>query len=103
VDETGSALRAFYRLYAERHGRARFGDKTPKYLTKMRRIAALLPEATFVHLVRDGRDVALSKSDRSGRPPAESASRPGGSSATSRCATKRSSRILSPTCDRSVS
>jgi hypothetical protein len=73
IDQTGDALRAFYRHYAERHGKTRFGDKTPKYLTKMRPIAAVLPEATFVHLVRDGRDVALSKSDRSGRPAAESA------------------------------
>jgi len=55
------ALRAFYSLYAERQGKSRWGDKTPGYLLSMARIARTLPEARFVHLVRDGRDVALSR------------------------------------------
>jgi hypothetical protein len=54
------ALRAFYGLYAEKHGKQRWGDKTPGYLRYMRRIEWVLPEARFIHLVRDGRDVALS-------------------------------------------
>jgi hypothetical protein len=53
-------LRAFYELYAEREGKSRWGDKSPPYLRKMRRVASVLPEARFIHLVRDGRDVALS-------------------------------------------
>jgi hypothetical protein len=55
-----AGLRAFYRLYAERRGKPRWGDKTPIYLQLMDRIHALLPEARFVHLIRDGRDVAVS-------------------------------------------
>jgi hypothetical protein len=55
------ALRAFYALYAEGQGKSRWGDKTPDYLLTMNRIAQTLPEARFVHLVRDGRDVALSR------------------------------------------
>ena len=31
------------------------------YVRRMRRVASALPEAHFVHLVRDGRDVALSQ------------------------------------------
>jgi hypothetical protein len=54
------ALRAFYGLYAEKHGKHRWGDKTPGYLRYMRRIEWVLPEARFIHLIRDGRDVALS-------------------------------------------
>jgi hypothetical protein len=54
------AVRAFYRLYADKEGKPRWGDKTPGYLRKMRTIQAALPEARFVHLIRDGRDVALS-------------------------------------------
>jgi hypothetical protein len=54
------ALRAFYGLYAEKHGKTRWGDKTPGYLRYMRRIEWVLPEARFIHLIRDGRDVALS-------------------------------------------
>jgi hypothetical protein len=71
--EVGMALRAFYMLYAESHGKTRFGDKTPRYLVKMRPIARALPEAAFIHLVRDGRDVALSKADRSGKDSVDSA------------------------------
>lgn len=53
-------LRLFYQLYAERLGKSRFGDKTPSYLQHMRTIAEHLPEARFIHILRDGRDVALS-------------------------------------------
>jgi hypothetical protein len=55
------ALRAFYSLYAEGQGKPRWGDKTPDYLLTMNRVSRALPEARFVHLVRDGRDVALSR------------------------------------------
>ena len=56
-----AAIRAFYELYAEQHGKRRWGDKTPDYIQSIRRIGRTLPEAHFVHLVRDGRDVALSR------------------------------------------
>ncbi|HEX8452039.1 MAG TPA: sulfotransferase [Longimicrobium sp.] len=58
---TASAgFRAFYRLYAARHGKPRWGDKTPIYCLEIDLIRRVLPEARFVHLIRDGRDVALS-------------------------------------------
>ena len=53
-------IRAFYMLYAEREGKIRYGDKTPGYVREMRRIQRVLPEARFVHIIRDGRDVSLS-------------------------------------------
>lgn len=53
-------LRSFYRLYASRFGKCRWGDKTPGHSFGMRTIEARLPEARFIHLIRDGRDVALS-------------------------------------------
>jgi hypothetical protein len=59
--DAGGAARAFYDLYAERAAKPRWGDKTPIYVEHMREIEAALPEAHFVHLVRDGRDVALSR------------------------------------------
>jgi len=54
------AARTFYQLYAARFRKIRWGDKTPNYGTAIDRISALLPEARFVHLIRDGRDVAVS-------------------------------------------
>jgi hypothetical protein len=54
------ALRMFYEAYAEGRGKARWGDKTPWYVLKMPMISELLPEAHFVQVIRDGRDVALS-------------------------------------------
>jgi hypothetical protein len=60
----GGVARIFYRLYAERHGKGRWGDKTPQYLRRMRMIEGALPEARFIHLIRDGRDAALSRASR---------------------------------------
>lgn len=52
--------RAFYGLYARQHGKARWGDKTPIYCKYLNTIRRLLPEARFIHIIRDGRDAALS-------------------------------------------
>ena len=54
------AARAVHVLNAERVGKPRWGDKSPSYLRNMTRIAPVLTEARFIHLIRDGRDVALS-------------------------------------------
>lgn len=53
-------FRTFYRLYAERSGKNRWGDKTPLHSKGMDEIREVLPEARFIHIIRDGRDVALS-------------------------------------------
>jgi hypothetical protein len=59
-----SAARAFYRLYADKQGKPRWGDKSPRYARRMVRITQHLPEARFIHIIRDGRDVALSRLGR---------------------------------------
>jgi hypothetical protein len=56
----GDALRVFYGLYAAKFSKPRWGDKTPGYSSWMNLIQTHIPEARFVHLIRDGRDVALS-------------------------------------------
>jgi hypothetical protein len=65
-----AALRSFYGLYAEGQGKPRWGDKTPAYMKRMPMIERSLPEARFVHVIRDGRDVALSRWRRALREPA---------------------------------
>ncbi|MDQ2675435.1 MAG: sulfotransferase, partial [Actinomycetota bacterium] len=71
-----AALRCFYDMYAEEKGKARWGDKTPGYQVKMRRIHRNLPEARFVHLIRDGRDVVLSQWSKAQTPtPVEDAAK----------------------------
>jgi hypothetical protein len=58
------AIRRVYALYASSHGKVRYGDKTPPFLMHMRMLAEEFPEARFIHLVRDGRDVVLSLRDQ---------------------------------------
>jgi hypothetical protein len=60
---TSAGLRCFYRMYARRLNKPRWGDKTPRYGLYMQAIEQVLPEAHFIHVIRDGRDVALSLRD----------------------------------------
>ncbi len=59
-----TTMRAFFELYAEGQGKPRWGDKTPNYVKRMKAIERWIPEAHFVHMVRDGRDAALSRFKR---------------------------------------
>ena len=54
------AVRAVFAAYAAEQGKPRYADKTPHYVSHLPRLAERFEEARFVHVVRDGRDVALS-------------------------------------------
>ena len=54
------AVRSTYRCAADAAGAGRYADKTPGNVLHLPLLADLFPEAVFVHLVRDGRDVAPS-------------------------------------------
>ena len=54
------AVRDVYAAYATAHDALRYGDKTPPFVLHVDLLAELFPEACFVHLIRDGRDVARS-------------------------------------------
>ena len=56
----GDAARSFYEAYAAQEGKPRWGDKSPPYTWKAKRIQRALPEAHFIHLIRDGRDCVAS-------------------------------------------
>ncbi|MEM7479275.1 MAG: sulfotransferase [Planctomycetota bacterium] len=53
-------LNAIFSSFATHLSMDRWGDKTPAYIHDMDSIRDLFPEAQFVYVVRDGRDVALS-------------------------------------------
>jgi hypothetical protein len=47
-------------LYGQAQGKSLVGDKTPRYVRRIGTLHALWPEARFVHIIRDGRDVCMS-------------------------------------------
>ncbi|MBA2275789.1 MAG: sulfotransferase [Chloroflexi bacterium] len=50
----------FFRTYRERQGKPRWSEKTPLNVWHLDWIWKHFPEASFVHVIRDGRDVACS-------------------------------------------
>jgi hypothetical protein len=57
------AVRAAFACYAAKHHKPRYADKTPVFVVHMPQLASLFPEAVFIHLVRDGRAVVLSRAE----------------------------------------
>ncbi len=55
-----SFVTGIFDLYGEAQGKKAVGNKTPDSARRMGTLHVLWPEARFVHLIRDGRDVALS-------------------------------------------
>jgi hypothetical protein len=58
------AIRLVMGAYASANGKRWYGDKTPGYVAQIPVLAAMFPEAKFVHIIRDGRDVATSYLER---------------------------------------
>src|SRR6266852_608364 len=58
-----SFVTGIFDLYGKAHGKKLVGNKTPDSARRMDTLHALWPQAQFVHLIRDGRDVALSLMD----------------------------------------
>jgi hypothetical protein len=54
-----AAVRALFAVCAAEAGKPRYGDKSPQYVMHLGLLARTFPEGRFVHIVRDGRDVAL--------------------------------------------
>jgi hypothetical protein len=59
---------ALFDLYGRKRGKRLVAEKTPNYVAEIATLNALFPKARFVHLIRDGRDVALSAMDRAKKP-----------------------------------
>jgi hypothetical protein len=56
----GSVLSAGFRLYAERHGKPRWGEKRPSVVKNLDAVFAMFPDAQYVNVVRDPRAVVAS-------------------------------------------
>jgi hypothetical protein len=56
----GDFLRIVMQEVARKQGTARWADCTPDHLLYMEEIKRQIPDALFIHIIRDGRDVALS-------------------------------------------
>lgn len=61
-DTIAEFMNAFYTSIAEHNGASIWGDKTPDYGLCMAMLQRVWPHAKFVHIYRDGRDVAISMS-----------------------------------------
>ena len=57
---TGEAIGEVFAAYAAARGKPRWGDKTPLYMQHLDVLERLFPDARYIHLIRDGRDAALS-------------------------------------------
>ncbi len=61
--DLGEFAGRLYTRFAQQRGKRLGGEKTPDYVRRLPLLAGLFPRARVVHIVRDGRDVALSLLD----------------------------------------
>ncbi len=65
INNYADLLNAIFIEYAKVKGKQRWGDKEPSHLIEIDSLWQLFPQSKFIHLVRDGRDVALSYANMS--------------------------------------
>ncbi|MEZ0174980.1 MAG: sulfotransferase [Candidatus Reddybacter sp.] len=63
-DSMAQLIAGLFELNAKGENARRWGDKTPYYVLHMKRLLEQFPDAQFIHLIRDGRDCALSMFER---------------------------------------
>jgi glycosyltransferase involved in cell wall biosynthesis/LPS sulfotransferase NodH len=59
-ENAGDFLRIVMELMARKQGVERWAESTPDHLLALPRIKQTIPDALIIHIIRDGRDVALS-------------------------------------------
>lgn len=59
-DDFGAVVDAVMRAWAAKQGKRRWGEKTPQHVFYWRQIGADFQGSPVIHVVRDGRDVAIS-------------------------------------------
>lgn len=53
-------INRIYKKNAFGEGKTRWGEKTPYYILHMKTLKEMFPYALFIHIIRDGRDAAMS-------------------------------------------
>lgn len=56
----GDIVSRIYQCFAARHGKSRWGEKSPMNVQHIGALARHFPSARFIHIIRDGRDAAQS-------------------------------------------
>ena len=56
----GEVARRLFEMWAKAQDKPRWGDKTPHYVREIPLLMRLFPDAQVIHIIRDGRDAALS-------------------------------------------
>lgn len=64
-----AVLDRIFLAFASREGKRRWCEKTPQHVQHIGCLADAFPEASFIHVIRDGRDCAASFKRRWGRTP----------------------------------
>jgi len=59
-----NTIACIFRTYARLCGKDLWGDKTPAYISHLDVLNRMFPSCSFIHVIRDGRDVALSLLDQ---------------------------------------
>lgn len=60
VSSIGGAIERLHEMYAQSHGKRRWGQKTPRFVRHTDLLMQHFPEARFIHVVRDPRAVTSS-------------------------------------------
>jgi hypothetical protein len=55
-----STIEQIFSAYAKKCGKIIWGDKTPSYTSHLNLLYQYFPNSKFIHIIRDGRDVAIS-------------------------------------------
>ena len=64
INSMEGIISLLFQLNATGEGKARWGDKTPYYVLHIPYLKKYFPDAKFIHIIRDGRDCALSMFNR---------------------------------------
>ena len=60
IDTYADLIDCLFGLFAHAQGKRRWGDKTPQHGFYVPQLVRLFPDAQFIHVIRDGREVAAS-------------------------------------------